>query len=213
MKYRRGHVVSMGLVAALVACTDPTPPARSATYAFDFNGDVFSWPTSRLPVRFFADPRGPMRALVARALDAWERQFLYGEFQGVLVSDSADADVIVRWADSVPADVPPDPGPPVFACDGQTVFQVDSTGTTLSGPVHAEVGIQVGLSFTPAQISACVHRITIHEIGHSIGLLAHSPFTGDLMWASDTTALPSESDRRTVEFLYHSTPTIAPFPR
>lgn len=205
--------LTLSLVAGLAACTEPTPPARSATYAFDFNGDVFHWPANRTPVRFFADPRGPMRALVARAIDQWERQFLYGEFVGVIVTDSSDADVIVRWADSVPADVPPDPGPPVLACDGLTVFQFDSTGFVLAGPVHAEVGIQVGLSFTPGQVSACVHRITIHEIGHTLGLLGHSPFSGDIMWATDTAAVPSDSDRRTVEVLYHSTPTIAPFPR
>ena len=206
-------VFGLGVVAVLVACTEPTPPARSPTYAFDYLGDVFVWPAERLPVRFFADPRGPMPALVARAIDLWERQFLYAEFRGVLVADSNQADVIVLWADSVPADVPPDPGPPVFACDGQTIFQFDTTGITLAGPVHAEVGIQVGFSFTAAQVSACVHRIAVHEIGHTIGLLSHSPFSGDIMWASDTAALPSNSDRRTVEVLYHSTPTIAPFPR
>ena len=33
---------------------------------------------------------------------------------------STVADVIVRWADSVPPDAPPDNGPPVKACGGVT---------------------------------------------------------------------------------------------
>ncbi len=39
-------------VAALLAigCSEPTPPARTGTYGFDAGGEVFHWPTERLPV-------------------------------------------------------------------------------------------------------------------------------------------------------------------
>lgn len=207
---KRIAAVALGLFAA---CGDPTAAPHAASYAFDFGGDIFHWPADRLPVRFFADTRGHMRALVERALDTWEGQFLYGEFRAVLVDDSTAADVIVLWADSIPPDVPPDTGTPVFACDGLTTFVFDSTGVGLAGPVHAEVGINLGQTFTAGQVAACVRRISIHEVGHTIGLLGHSPSPADIMWASDTTALPSEGDRRTVEVLYHTAPNITPPPR
>lgn len=202
------------LLLLVAACGEPTAPPRQATYAFDLSGDVFRWPAYRLPVRFFADTRGNMRALVDRAVRIWESQFLYGEFRGILVDDSTAADVIVIWSDSVPPDVPPDTGVPVLACDGVTTFTFDSlTGTGLARAVTTGIGVRVGPTYAAGQVQACARRIAIHEIGHAIGLLNHSPYSGDIMYPSDTASLPSVSDRRTVEILYHTTPTIAPPPR
>ncbi|HEY6783931.1 MAG TPA: hypothetical protein VI159_03215, partial [Gemmatimonadales bacterium] len=78
----------------------------------NISGDIFHWPANRLPVRFWADPRGNMNALVQNAIDVWQNQFMYGEFTGVIVSDSAHADVQFTWADSVPPTTAPDNGPP-----------------------------------------------------------------------------------------------------
>src|SRR5512143_3266156 len=98
---RRWPVLAIALAAA--GCTDPLVPSRAAIYPFaDAFGDVFHWPADRLPVRIYADPRGDLSALVSRAVDLWARQLLYGELTVVMVADSNRADVIVRWADSVP---------------------------------------------------------------------------------------------------------------
>lgn len=201
------------LLVAFAACADPEAPARLATYTFDLNGGIFHWPVNRLPVRFFADTRGNMRQLIARAIHSWESQLLYGEFRGVLVDDSTTADVIVTWGvDSVPPDVPPDSGPPVFSCFGNTRFHLDSTLTALDSVIRVDLDVRVGQIFTENQVAACMRRIAIHELGHALGLGQHSPYSGDLMWANDTAAVPSPSDRRTVEILYHTTPTIGPPP-
>ena len=201
------------VLVLLAACGEPAAPVRSGGYAFDFGGDVFHWPGGRLPVRYYADSRGAMRALVDRALRVWEDQFLYGEFRTVLVVDSADADVMVVWADSVPPDVPPDAGPPVFACNGLTAFSLDTSGTALDRPVRAEIGINLGTLFTAAQVAACVRRVTIHELGHTLGILQESPGANDVMNTSVPVDQPSDRDRRTVEVLYHTVPTISPPPR
>jgi predicted Zn-dependent protease len=50
----------------------------------------------------------------------------------------------------------------------------------------------------------------MHELGHALGLLQHSPDTTDLMHSSPRVRAPS--DRRSVEVLYHTEPTIAPKP-
>jgi len=200
-------------LAALAACSDITlPPNHAPAYGFDLSGDVFHWPVSRLPVRYFADTSGPMRAYVQRALDLWERQFLYGEFRAQLVDDSTTADVIVVWETTVPPDVPPDTGPPVEACGGNTPPTFDSSGTALAAPLHTFLKV-LASSATPGQLAACMQRTVVHELGHTLGLWQHASDSLAIMNFTPWVSVPSDKDRRTVEYLYHVTPTIAPPPR
>lgn len=220
MTTRRVAALLAGLVA-LAACSDPSIPDRAGVYSFadtviistDTTVTLFRWPTNRLPVRFWADPRGNMRFLVERAIAVWQDQFLYGELRGTLVSDSAAADVIVQWADSVPPDVPPDTTPASNSCAGVTTFEFDSTGFALTGPVRVSLTVLTGTPVPAGQVQACMRRVAIHELGHSIGLLRHSPFPDDdIMAGSPKVNYPSQFDRRTVEVLYHSQPTVQPPP-
>jgi predicted Zn-dependent protease len=201
--------------ALMVACTEPMVPDHTPAYPFaDAFGDVFHWPENRLPVRFYADPRGNLRALVTQAIDTWQRQLLYGEFRGVLVNDSGAADVIVRWADSVPPIAAPDNGPPVKACGGLTQAFLDSTGGALAGPFETQLQILTGTVFTPQQVQACLARTTIHELGHALGLLRESPDSvHDIMYAPPQVSLPGAGDRNTIQTLYHTAPTLGPPPR
>ena len=206
------------LCGALAAACDPTAPLRDCIgCTYDFADTippdrlVFHWPAAVLPVRFYADPRGAMPALASLGVAAWEAQFLYGEFRGVMVSDSNQADVIVQWRGVVPADVAPDPGSPVSACDGQTVYPSWAIGSSPGRAVRVTLGALAG--YTDAQLAACLRRVVVHEIGHALGLLRHSPSPLDVMNQTPTVALPSSVDRRTVEVLYHTPATIVPPPR
>jgi hypothetical protein len=218
MKARVAAVFAGAL--ALAACKDPAIPDRAGVYAFadtsiigvDTSVTLFHWPASRLPVRFWADPRSNMRFLVERAVGVWQDQFLYGELQGVVVSDSTAADVIVQWTDSVPPDVPPDTMSAPNACGGVTTFDYDSTGFALAGPVHVSLTVLTGSPASAGQVQSCMRRISIHELGHSLGLLRHSVFDEDIMYGSPIVDYPSRFDRRSVEVLYHSQPTVQPPP-
>lgn len=204
--------VLLGILAA--SCAEPAFPDHTPAYPFaDAAGDVFHWPASRIPVRFFTDPRGDLPDLVARGLDIWQRQFLYGEFRGTIVGDSATADVIVSWTGNVPAPAPPDSGPPVYACSGVTQLNVDSTYEALSGPLHVFLWTIPGGAYSPGQVRACLQRTAVHELGHVLGLLQHSPDSLDIMAAPPRVREPSDGDRRTVQTLYHTPPTLAPAPR
>ncbi len=207
----------LAAVAIVAACADPVTPDREClncyySFADTFPPDtfIFHWPAGRLPVRFWADPRGAMPTLVPYAIRAWEAQFLYGEFSGVVVSDSSRADVIITWAGTVPPDVPPDTGAAQPACDGATTnpeLFSDSSVNVL------QISIDVKSSYSDGAVAACVRRVTIHEMGHSLGLVRHSPYTLDIMNPTPTVNWPSAEDRRTIEVLYHTTPTIVPPPR
>ena len=205
--------LAVAVAVAGVACHEPTlPPNHTPAYAFDYFGDVFHWPQDRLSVRFFADTRGAMRTYVQRGVNLWEQQFLYGEFRGVLVPDSTHADVIVVWADSVPPDVPPDEGAPIKACVGTTTPEFDVSGVALAGPIHTSLAVLMS-SATPAQLAACMRRTVLHELGHTLGLFQEASDSLLIMNFTPWVSAPADGDRRTVEVLYHTPPTIAPPPR
>lgn len=195
---------------ALLACDAPAIPQRVPAYPFDDGaGDVFRWPETHLPVRFYADSRGPMPMLAARGFRIWEAQFLYGEFRGVPIADSSSADVIVTVAGPVPVDVPPDSGPPLPVCSGLTRFVIDSANNSVDSAIVITVQRLAGTA-TDGQVIACFRRVIAHEVGHSLGLLRHSPDTADLMAAEPLVDRPTERDRMTAEVLYHTVPTIGP---
>ena len=199
------------LVALLaLGCGDILTPSRTPRYLSDLAGDVFRWPSDRVPVRYYSDARGMMPGLVRTGLAAWEAQFLYGEFRATLVADSTDADVIVIWQDSIPPNVPPDTAGALGACDGVTSFVIESTGT-ITEPIRVQLRVRLG--FSEAQVAACMPRIAAHELGHTLGILSHSPATTDLMFGTPPTATPTHRDRNTAQVLYHTAPTIAPPPR
>ncbi len=205
MTSRALFIVALGL-----GCGDILTPSRTPRYLSDLAGEVFHWPADRLPVRYFADTRGTMAALVRTSVRDWEAQFLYGEFRGVLVADSGVADVIVTWQDSVPPSVPPDTTGALGACDGVTSFVIDSTNA-MTEPIRVQLRVRLG--FTAPQITACMRRVAAHELGHTLGILTHSPATTDLMFGTPTTATPTNRDRNTAQVLYHTTSTIKPPPR
>lgn len=210
----RGRLLALALV--VVACNLPDDPTHLGAYPFDSNGDgtgdIFHWPGGRLPVRFWVDPRGNMGALVQNAIDVWQDQFMYGEFTGVLVSDSAHADVQFIWSGSVPPTVSPDPGPPVKACGGLT--QNDSIGQVdhrIKGALHSSIDVLTGVSATPGQVEACVRRTVIHEMGHDLGILNDdAPDSSDIMYFTPLVPMPSPADRATMQLLYHTLPTLLP---
>jgi predicted Zn-dependent protease len=219
---------TLPLLLLALGCGEILVPSRTPRYLSDLAGEVFRWPGDRLPVRYFADTRGNMRDLVGAGLQAWEAQFLYGEFKATLVSDSTAADVIVIWEDSIPPVVPPDTVGALGACDGVTQYVVDSTaamsasdstGTnaglppplTMTEPIRVQLRVRLG--YTQAQVAACMQRVAAHELGHTLGILTHSPATTDLMYGTPPTATPTNRDRNTAQVLYHTTPTIGPPPR
>jgi len=195
----------------LAACT-VTAPDRADTYGFRLQPEnvVFSWPAQRRPVKYFAQSAGALPDYVGAGIALWEGQFLYGEFEGELTTDSAAADVWVVLEGGVPPSAALTNALPVQSCSGSTNATLRDS-THLAGPMLIRIRWFPG--FAAADVANCLSRVAAHEVGHSLGLFQHSTDPTDLMYGVPAVREPSSRDRRTVEVLYHTPRNLSPADR
>jgi predicted Zn-dependent protease len=189
-------------VLLVAACTNIASPAVTNIYDYRNIGLndtlVFHWPRELLPVRVWVAANSPIQQDVVTAVDRWQNAFLYGEFRATLVADSSTADVIVR---NDVSDI--GGGISAFApqCVGETDFDIHPDAHTLGLPIH--VFMYAAVSDVEPGIPTCFSITMTHEIGHVIGILAHSTQSGDVMFADPVFDGVSDRDRQTAVTLYH----------
>ena len=208
----------LGLAAlAALACGDIAAPVRGDLYEWRLEAPSvpgpgldtlsFHWDRTQLPVRVWVEDNGDLPGHISRAIDVWEAAFLYREFEATMVSDSTTADVIVRGGS---------PGPKLRMkrlhsamapeCAGATDLDVDVANTELRLPIRLFIDPR-SLPDDPG-IEPCLALTSIHEMGHALGIFAHSPHPEDIMYADPEVDLPSARDRRTAEAVYHTPATL-----
>jgi len=213
----------LGLVGAtpLLSCADIGAPSRTIAYewrrivatAAGPDTLAFHWPESRLPVRIWAEDVLNLPVHVQQGLAKWEAAFLYGELQAELVSDSSVADIIVS------SGIAPKGGFSITRlessmapeCQGATDIELDAAGQQIIPPIRVYVDPRFAPS-TPG-LDMCMALTTTHELGHSLGIFAHSPNAEDIMFADPAVTDLSERDRATAELAYHTVPTLTVAPR
>lgn len=100
-------------------------------------------------------------------------------------SDSAGADVVVRWVQQLPD-----------GRAGRADIVFDSEGWIRSGTLTLAVGDEVG-----GYRSEALYTIALHEIGHLLGL-GHSDHADDVMYPETRIRELSARDRTTARLLY-----------
>jgi hypothetical protein len=209
------RLLASAAALAALACGDIAAPVRGGLYEWRLEAPSgtgvdtlsFHWSRDQLPVRIWVEDAFNLPAHMARAIDVWESAFLYGEFDATLVSDSATADVIVQG--SSPDDklrrlrlhsaLAPE-------CSGVTDLDIDLATRELRLPIRVFVDPRA-LPDDPG-IEPCLALTSIHELGHAIGIFAHSEDPDDIMYVNPEVDLPSERDIRTAEAAYHTPPTL-----
>jgi predicted Zn-dependent protease len=214
MRVRHGSPWTLAGLLLLVACDPVSSPTREAAYEFRIapTDPVFRWPTTDQPVRLWAQPGGALADYVAAGIRTWERQFLYREFWGTLVTDSLTADILVRWDRDPAPEAPLTDDPPVQVCGGLT--SIPPIDTVATGELRYAGRIEIRMlwfSGEPSDVANCLARVTAHELGHALGIFSHSPNANDLMALPVVVREPSGSDRATIQVLYHIPPDVQPF--
>lgn len=203
MSARSNILLALSAAVAAGGCGDISNPSRSNFYDWrlvvGIDSLTFHWPEDHT-VRVWVQDTLSMPANTQAGIDTWKRQFLYQEFDAVLVPDSATADVLVGVT------IPPAAarairlGSMAPECTGDTTFP-PLVGSTIVLPFHIRVVPRTLDPEGPAT-QACLRLTVTHELGHAMGLFKHSPDPNDLM-APDPVSGPTARDRNTVQQLYH----------
>ena len=216
----RARWTTISMAALAWACSDISSPLRDDFYEWRLQapspsgGGIdtisFHWPADRLPVRIWVEQTDPLPADVARAITVWRDQFLYGEWDATVVSDSATADVVITsdappalllWATRLESAMVPQ-------CAGATDVNVSDDHTQLRLPIRIFIN-----ALSPpgtSGLDACLALTVVHEVGHSLGIFRHSSNPADIMYFDPAVELPSERDRTTAEILYRLPSTLEP---
>lgn len=211
---RRLVVVIAGTIA-LAACNNIASPAIVSAYEYrrlEFNRAgvaetlTFHWPRSSLPVRIWVPDTAAIAKFVPVAIDRWQSALLYGEYRATMVSDSNQADVI--FLNRLPNDFL-GPQLPAFAaqCTGITDGPDIDTHTW---PLPIHIYVFPNASGVIANLDTCYSITVTHELGHSLGILNHSPISTDVMYANPTFDGITVDDRETAAVVYHVPANIAP---
>jgi hypothetical protein len=208
-------VLASGWVS--LSCADIAAPTRSQVYEWRLittsgpgTTDTlsFHWPRSRLPVRIWAEETLDLPGHVQNGIQQWKSAFLYGEFDAVRVPDSNAADVIVTsqvalkdgfFGARLATSAAPE-------CEGGTDILLPPGSRQIQLPIR----VFVTPRFDPASpgVAECLALTTTHELGHAIGIFAHSPVATDIMHSDPTVSGLSARDRATVERAYHLDPNL-----
>jgi hypothetical protein len=218
MKLRPGMpILLLAVGLAGLSCADIASPSRSQVYEWrrivstgPGTEDTLSfyWPRSRLPVRVWVQDSLNLPAHVQDGIEQWKAAFLYREFDAVVIADSSTADVVVLAGSAVKGGFSVIRLASALApeCEGGTDFDLPSGSRELQPPIR----VFVNPRFDPALpgVDECMALTTTHELGHAIGIFAHSPDAGDIMFSDPVVPELSARDRATAERAYHVPPTL-----
>jgi hypothetical protein len=205
------------MAGAGLSCADIAAPTRSNAYEWRLitstgpgTADTlsFHWPSSRLPVKVWAQDTLNLPAHAKNGIAQWKAGFLYGEFDAVMVSDSNVADVMVSAGNAIKGGFSATRLQSMLApeCEGGTDFDLPAGSREIQPPVR--IFINLRFAADAPGVPQCLALTTTHELGHAIGIFAHSPVATDLMYADPTVPGPSDRDRATAELAYHTQPTL-----
>ena len=208
----------------LAACESATVPERLPSEIYEYRLPAPGFPVLRWPigstVRIYVAPDAePTRTAalengLQQAADVWRAALLYEEVQVEQTGDIGNADAVLLFSSTAP--------PISFTnCPRQgglayTTFCVDpqDPGRLAIFPIIGGATGHVKFAVTISNLvtdSEQIRRLVAHEVGHVLGIGQHSPRSSDLMYGNTlTTAVPSVSDRATLQLLYHTRPDIMP---
>ena len=228
MTPRRRRVAGSRLVCSLalgtatlgIACDVPTIPALPGPYDFRLpvyaaagraNIRTFHWDRGAVVPVFLGEGgggAGDLRQAFQGAVHAWRAAAVFGEVRLRATTDLDEARAVLLWHDapgilSTPVGClgPVTGAASTLGCLNETRDALRSWPRRDGGA--SRVVFRVVIRRTGDQ--DLLDRLVIHEMGHVLGILSHSPDPSDVMWAGPRLPpAPTARDRSTLRSLYQT---------
>lgn len=204
--------------AAAAGCGEGTGPARVTPYdwrlllpydsaGFRVDTLTFHWPAANVPVKLWVENQGGLPGHFAAAITLWRDAFPGGAWDAAVTADSATADIIVRYLPAASG-----PGASLLAtrrqsCEGATA--VDTAATRFQLLLPMRIYVYPSILGAP-DVQECLAIASAHELGHSLGILQHSPDPADLMYATPTASAPTDRDLASARAAYQAPADVVP---
>ena len=220
------RLAAVAAAALLAACDAPTTAAPVTKYdpTAGTGGLVYHWTPGRT-IALYVDETAQsdtldIRAAVRQAVAVWEEVAIFDEYSFRFTNDPRDADVVVHYADA-PRIVDVMDCAPSGTGDGLTVFCGDVPEAAVLPLLDGGGGrVKVDVYLDPEGVEAAILSmagltrqeyfavLAAHELGHVLGLGAHSPFDEDIMRPVPLARRPSRGDAETLRWVIGQRPDI-----
>jgi predicted Zn-dependent protease len=214
VRWLRRGVMALACAVAATACGDPMSnadvPAYDPTYRAGNRDVLYHWDAGRT-IHVYAQPTRlsistDLPSALRTGFAAWARVPEFREYHFALVDRPEEADVIVRLRDDPPLVSFLDCAYPTSSASGITFFCPDASLHIVQVlPLNAGGGGQVRMdvAVAPPGQSANFPVVVTHELGHVLGIGAHSAERTDLMYPFPTVPVPSARDIATLRYVLH----------
>jgi len=174
------------------------------------NGNIVHWNLKKMPLRVFIDnSEANHAAIIKNALDSWMID-LGGLLSYKLVTEPEKADIKISFTREISK---------YESKEGDIESSAGITQSHIEGKILKSVDIRIStISPDNQQLSQLdIYTIALHEIGHSLGIAAHSYYASDIMYPimKDRPKLMdvrlSHRDINTVKLLYKLDADISNF--
>lgn len=193
----------VGALKSQVIAAESSRPMEQATASGDYmkettlNG-IFRWPESRMPITVFIEPAGSISGyrpefddVLRHAFQEWTT-VTKSKVRFEVVNQRDGAEMIVTWTDDMHA-------PELKAEAGKASVMQDSDGIK-----SADLKLLTVSPFKEGPVgSQALYLVCLHEIGHALGLIGHSPYPDDIMYPilSEQSGI-TPRDARTFQAVY-----------
>lgn len=213
----RHRASALALALALGSCDAPTMTSFEPGYdPLTLVPLFYHWDAGH-EITIFVDPNQPapatdLEGAVREAIAAWEAVGPLGEVRMRVVSDYRQADVIVHHsaAPRLVATELCDPLP--TGAGGYTFFCIDENlqaiPLLLVDGSGGRVQMDVAINRDAVDADSTFRAVVAHELGHVLGIGAHSPNMTDLMFGSPRRRTPTTLDARTLLYVLWHTPAV-----